>query len=107
MRYGVSLAALSVAIAGSAAAQTPADPAQPPAADRTTPAPPTESAAQQAVTAYPTSFFAAARPNTAYDMVLRLPGFSFEGGSSVRGFSGSAGNVLIDGERPLTKTETL
>jgi outer membrane receptor protein involved in Fe transport len=99
MKYAASLAALGVAIAGSAAAQT--------APEITVPDPPEASAAQQAVTVYGPEFFTAARPNTALDMVQRLPGFSFESGSSVRGFSGSAGNVLIDGERPLTKTETL
>jgi hypothetical protein len=56
---------------------------------------------------YPASFFAAASPNTAMDMIDRLPGFSFDGGSGVRGFGGAAGNVLIDGERPTSKTDDL
>jgi len=53
------------------------------------------------VTPYAPSFFAQFRPNTALDMILRIPGFSFDGGAFARGFSGTAGNVLIDGERRL------
>jgi hypothetical protein len=56
---------------------------------------------------YPASFFASAKPNTAFDMIARLPGFTLDTGASVRGFGGAAGNVLIDGERPSTKTDTL
>jgi Outer membrane receptor proteins, mostly Fe transport len=56
---------------------------------------------------YPASFFADARPNTAYDMISRLPGFVFNDGQSARGFAGTAGNVLIDGERPASKTNDL
>jgi hypothetical protein len=56
---------------------------------------------------YPTAYFAAARPNTAFDMIARLPGFTFDPGQSVRGFAGAAGNVLIDGERPPAKADTL
>lgn len=40
-------------------------------------------------------------------MIGRVPGFTFDPGQSIRGFEGAAGNVLIDGERPSTKDETL
>lgn len=73
----------------------------------TTPLPPAGSEGEQGVIAYPSSFFADAQPNTAMDMVARLPGFTFDGGSGVRGFTGAAGNVLIDGERPTTKSDDL
>src|SRR5438477_5960322 len=63
--------------------------------------------APSASNSYPASFLAPARPNTAFDMIARLPGFTFDPGQSVRGFAGAAGNVLIDGERPPTKTDTL
>lgn len=59
------------------------------------------------VTSYSVEFFAALKPNTAYDMVQRLPGFTFDDGSSVRGFGGAAGNVLIDGQRPTSKSDDL
>jgi outer membrane receptor protein involved in Fe transport len=56
---------------------------------------------------YPPAYFAEARPNTAYDMIQRLPGFTFDDGTSARGFAGTAGNVLIDGQRPTAKTDDL
>ena len=55
------------------------------------------------VLSYDAAFFAEARPNTAYDMIGRLPGFSFTDVGSARGFAGTAGNVLINGERPTSK----
>src|SRR5262245_7444518 len=63
--------------------------------------------AQEGVISYTPADFAAARPNTAMDMINRLPGFTFDGGDNVRGFAGAAGNVLIDGQRPAIKTDTL
>ena len=66
------------------------------------PAPP-----ERGVIAYPAAFFAEVRPTNAYDMVTRLPGFSFDKGSTVRGLAGSGGNVLIDGQPPLAKNDPL
>jgi outer membrane receptor protein involved in Fe transport len=63
--------------------------------------------ASQGVIAYPPEFFAAARPANAREMLDRVPGFSFDGGDTVRGFEGAAGNVLIDGQRPVSKTDSL
>lgn len=63
--------------------------------------------AQDQVESYTPDFFAAARPATARDMIDRLPGFSFDGGGGSRGFSGNAGNVLINGQRPTSKTDSL
>ena len=62
---------------------------------------------QQGVISYTPADFAASRPNTALEMISRLPGFSFDGGDNVRGFAGAAGNVLIDGARPTSKTDGL
>lgn len=56
---------------------------------------------------YKPDFFASAKPATAMDMISRLPGFSFDGGDQSRGFSGNAGNVLIDGQRPSSKSDSL
>lgn len=64
-------------------------------------------AAQEAVISYTPADFAAARPNTAGEMIARLPGFTLEAGEQVRGFAGAAGNVLIDGQRPTVKTDSL
>ena len=59
------------------------------------------------VTSYPASFFTQFQPNTATDMINNLPGFVFDDGDSVRGFAGAAGNVLIDGVRPTSKSDDL
>ncbi len=93
------LAALSGGGGGSAAQANARIETLPPAPNL---APPT-----QGVVAYPAEFFAAGRPATAYDMIGRLPGFTFDGGAQVRGFAGAAGNVLIDGERPTSKQDDL
>ncbi len=53
---------------------------------------------------YATGFFSQYNPITALDMVQRVPGFSIDAGDDVRGFGGAAGNVLIDGQRPSTKS---
>ena len=59
------------------------------------------------VTRYPPAFFAAQRPANAKEMLDRVPGFRLDDGSSVRGFEGAAGNVLIDGRRPTLKSDFL
>lgn len=53
------------------------------------------------------SSFAQYSPQTALDMVRQTPGFSLDGGDDRRGFSGAVGNVLIDGVRPSTKSQSL
>jgi hypothetical protein len=53
---------------------------------------------------YSSAFFEQYTPQNALDMIERLPGFSFNEGSSARGFGGNAGNVLIDGSRPTSKS---
>jgi hypothetical protein len=53
------------------------------------------------------AYFTADSPQTAQDMVDRIPGFDIDDGDSVRGFGGAAGNVLIDGARPTSKSEGL
>ena len=62
---------------------------------------------REGTTVYRPDFFTASRPSTALDMVSRLPGFQFDSGSSERGFGGTAGNVLIDGKRPASKSDSL
>jgi len=63
--------------------------------------------AAQGVTSYPASFFANQQPANAAEMLERIPGFALDTGDSVRGFEGSAGNVVIDGRRPASKTDNL
>jgi hypothetical protein len=104
MRFMVGAASgvLSAALGSQAWAQAPE------------PSPDAESAAviapagQSGITSYPASFFAQFRPQQASDMVQNIPGFSFEqGDDDVRGFAGAGGNVLIDGERPTSKSVNL
>lgn len=64
-------------------------------------------APQDGVTQYGLEFFADQQPNTAVDMLNRLPGFTLDNGESVRGFEGAAGNVLVDGQRPSSKSDRL
>ncbi|HXA41027.1 MAG TPA: TonB-dependent receptor, partial [Phenylobacterium sp.] len=76
-------------------------------APASTPAPPPVAAtvAQPAIVSYAPDFFTKISPNTALDMVNALPGFALDTGAGVRGYEGAAGNVLIDGQRPATKSE--
>lgn len=52
-------------------------------------------------------FFTSYAPVTALDMVKRIPGFSINQGDGRRGFGENAGNVLIDGDRPSTKSDDI
>ena len=63
--------------------------------------------ASENVLVYQSAFFADARPNTAYDMIQRLPAFTFDDGNTERGFAGTAGNVVINGQRPTSKSDDL
>jgi hypothetical protein len=58
-------------------------------------------------TAFPVEFFVDQNPVNAFDMVGLVPGFVFREGDNSRGFSGAAGNVLINGRRPSAKTTGL
>lgn len=103
---------LALMSAAGDSAQAAPEPSLP---DRVVTAPPTESNPAMAVApeaantvAFPREFFDEFRPQTAQDMIGRMPGFSFSGGdSNVRGLSGASGNVLIDGQRPVTKSLSL
>lgn len=52
-------------------------------------------------------FFVSYAPVTALDMVRRIPGFSIAADEGRRGFGENAGNVLIDGDRPSTKSDDI
>jgi hypothetical protein len=63
-------------------------------------------------TAYDAAFFGKYAPRTALDIVQRIPGFTLDlgannSGADIRGFAGVAGNVVINGQRPSTKSEPL
>jgi hypothetical protein len=54
---------------------------------------------------YQPGFFGSANPTTAHDMIRRLPGFQVDDGDVLRGFNVSVGNTLINGSRPVSKSE--
>lgn len=66
---------------------------------------------------YDAAFFTQYAPRTALDIVERIPGFTLDlgannsnsgnGPADIRGFAGVAGNVVINGQRPSTKSEPL
>lgn len=59
-------------------------------------------------TTYDAAFFAQYAPRTALDIARRVPGFNLDlGNTDVRGFAGTAGNVVINGARPSSKAESL
>ncbi|RST31088.1 hypothetical protein HMF7854_09745 [Sphingomonas ginkgonis] len=96
-RTGLSLALVAFSGAAQAFAQ------QAPAGDR-----PAHSAGSARTSVYGPEFFAPYAPSTALDIVTRVPGFVLETGSTdVRGFAGAAGNVVVNGARPSSKSETL
>lgn len=60
------------------------------------------------VSVYDGTFFEAFAPTNALQMIERLPGFILDGGATgVRGFGQAAGNVVINGQRPSTKSDSL
>ncbi len=61
----------------------------------------------EGVVSYPAAFFADQQPANAWEMVQRAPGFRPDVGQAVRGFEGGGGNILVDGQRPVSKTDAL
>jgi len=98
-----SLAALMAAAPALAQTPSPNDPGT------SAPKPPSRT------TVYEAAFFARFAPRTALDIAKRVPGFQLDLGSTqnalgsvdVRGFAGTAGNVVINGARPSSKAETI
>jgi hypothetical protein len=97
-----------IAVAMSAPAEAQAPGAGPP---------PPRPAQSSRTTSYDAAFFAKYAPRTALDIVQRIPGFTLDLGANnnnngngpqdIRGFAGVAGNVVINGQRPSTKSEPL
>jgi hypothetical protein len=59
-------------------------------------------------TVYERAYFTQFSPSNALQIVQRVPGFSLElGDQEVRGFGQAAGNVVINGQRPSSKSDTL
>jgi hypothetical protein len=59
-------------------------------------------------TTYDAAVFPPYAPRTALDIARRVPGFSLDlGNTDVRGFAQAAGNVVINGARPSSKSDSL
>ena len=92
-----------------ALAQTPS-PSDP---QSTAAAPP--SGTPSRVATYAAAYFTQYAPRSALDIVRRVPGFQLDLGATqtdlgqvdVRGFAGTAGNVVFNGARPTSKAESL
>lgn len=95
------MSALSLILAGAAAAVVPAEEARP--AERLGQEAPPAIVPAGPDPVYPADFYKPFQPQTALDMLERTPGFILSEGTSVRGFGNAAGNVLIDGQRPTVK----
>src|SRR5512139_1033801 len=97
--HSISLFALAMGLGTPAFAQEAESPAPTPAA----------STAQSSQTvSYDAAFFAPQAPQTALEIARLVPGFTLDlGDQDVRGFAQAAGNVVINGARPSSKSETL
>ncbi|WP_037501382.1 TonB-dependent receptor [Sphingomonas jaspsi] len=59
-------------------------------------------------TIYQQGYFTAYSPTNALEIAQHVPGFTLDlGNSDVRGFAAAAGNVVINGARPSSKSESL
>lgn len=101
VRLSAFAATLGVVAAatGAAQAQAPSAPA-PEGVAQTAPPPP-----RDGVQTFAPDFFRPYNPVTAADMVNRVPGFEIQDGETLRGFGATAGNVLVNGERPSSKVQ--
>ncbi len=80
-------------------------PAAQPAATATTPG---ATGATDGRLVYDAAFFRTFSPASAREIVDRTPGFQLDvGDQEVRGFGQAAGNVVINGQRPSSKSDTL
>ena len=98
--HNISLFALSMGLAAPAFAQEADVPAPAPA--------PAASTSSSQTASYDAAFFAPQAPQTALEIARLVPGFNLDlGDQDVRGFAQAAGNVVINGARPSSKSETL
>lgn len=104
-----SLIALAAALAMYVPAHAQETPAigDAPAPEATPQAAPDTTAPVAGRQVYQPADFARFAPRNAYDMLLRIPGFALRENEQLRGLGQATGNVLFNGERPSTKSDTL
>jgi outer membrane receptor for ferrienterochelin and colicin len=91
VKRAIGLAALAVGLGPVAFAQEPGRIATP------------QPAEADGVQTFEAAYFRQYNPVTAADIVSRVPGFEIDDGETLRGFGATAGNVLVNGERPSSK----
>lgn len=97
LKRAVGLAALAASLSpGAWAQQAPVTPDAVSATDE-------KPGAAEGVQVFEGAFFRQYNPVTAADIVNRVPGFEIDDGEALRGFGATAGNVLVNGERPSSK----
>lgn len=80
--------------------------AQADSATSSTPDPAPQTAQTGLLETYSPDYFTVFQPETARDMVAQIPGFSLQGGGNQRGFGEASSNLLINGRRPSTKSQS-
>lgn len=97
VKRAIGLAALAVGLGPAGFAQEPGRIATP------QPEQSPEQPAAEGVQTFEAAYFRQYNPVTAADIVNRVPGFEIDDGEALRGFGATAGNVLVNGERPSSK----
>ncbi len=100
LECAVGLAALAASLSPAALAQQQGAPPANPEAVVAKDAKPGSAEGVQVLDA---AYFRQYNPVTAADIVNRVPGFDIDDGKALRGFGATAGNVLVNGERPSSK----
>lgn len=104
-----SVATMVCLVPNQAAAQTPSP------SDPQSTAAVSQNGSGSRTMSYEASYFTQFAPRSALDIVRRVPGFQLDLGATqtdlgqvdVRGFAGTAGNVVFNGARPTSKAESL
>ena len=105
--YLATVAAAALIPGSFARAQTPS-PSEPTATPSVASVPTAAAGRSARTTSYDAVFFAQYAPRTALDIARHVPGFALDlGDANVRGFAGAAGNVVLNGARPSSKSENL
>lgn len=97
LKRAVGLAVLAAGLSPVAFAQ------QPPANPENVVSPDVKPGSAEGVQSFDAAYFRQYNPVTAADIVNRVPGFEIDDGEALRGFGATAGNVLVNGERPSSK----
>lgn len=104
--WQTGLGAIALLATGTAGAQTPAP--SPAAAANDGAQPAAEPGRVTGRRTFDAAFFAQFSPSSALQIVERVPGFAIQDvDPSVRGFAQTAGNVVINGQRPSIKSDTI